>query len=99
MIDDHRTLKGYSTPTSTLFLPIMPVGRPCNIYREQLIALDHGHALWEPIPVEGLTIGDVGYVMDGFFHRMFNVTRFESKAWCTTTALRASGYWSIAQCP
>jgi hypothetical protein len=70
--------KLYSTPTRTLFLPIMPDGRPCNIYREQLIPLDQGHALWEPNPVEGLydrvTIGDVGYVMDGFFHRMFNVT-------------------------
>ena len=56
----------------------MPVSRPCDIYREQLIPLDYGHALWEPSSVEGLydrvTIGDVGYVMDGFFHRMFNVT-------------------------
>ena len=56
----------------------MPTARPCNIYREQLTPLDNGHALWEPNPVEGfydqVTIGDVGYVMDGFFHRMFNVT-------------------------
>jgi len=82
--NDHRTqsrihlTEGYTTPTSALLLPIMPVGRPCNVYREQLIPLDHGHALWEPNPVEGfydrVTIGDVGYVMDGFFHRMFNVT-------------------------
>ena len=84
--DDHRTSvtyssylpKVYSTSTGTLFLPIMPEARPCNIYREQLIRLDYGHALWEPNPVEGfydrVTIGDVGYLSDGFFHRMFNVT-------------------------
>ena len=65
-------------PTRTLFLPTMSAGRPCDIYREQLIPLDHGHALWQPNPVEGfydqVTIGDVGYLSDGFFHRMFNVT-------------------------
>jgi len=42
------------------------------------LPLDHGHALWEPNPIERfydqVSIGDVGYVMDGFFHRMFNVT-------------------------
>jgi hypothetical protein len=34
--------------------------------------------LWEPDPVEGLydkvSIGDVGYIYNGFFYRMFNVT-------------------------
>ena len=56
----------------------MSVDRPCNIYREQLSPLDYGHALWEPNPIERfydqVSIGDVGYVMDGFFQRMFNVT-------------------------
>jgi len=50
----------------------------CNIYREQLLPLGYGHALWEPNPIEHfydqVSIGDVGYVSDGFFHRMFNVT-------------------------
>ena len=55
----------------------MPVDH-CNIFREQLFPLGYGHALWEPNPIERfydqVSIGDVGYVLDGFFHRMFNVT-------------------------
>jgi len=56
----------------------MPVDQPWNVYREQLSSLHHGYALWEPEPVGGLydkvSIGDVGYVYNGFFYRMFNVT-------------------------
>ena len=55
----------------------MPVEQPYNIYREQLSSLFHGLALWKP-NFEGLydqvAIGDVGYVSDGVFIRMFNVT-------------------------
>ncbi len=55
----------------------MPVDRPFDIYREQLSSLYHGFALWKPNP-EGLydhvSIGDVGYVSEGAFIRMFNVT-------------------------
>jgi hypothetical protein len=54
----------------------MPV-EPWNVYREQLSSLYHGHALWEPDPVDVLydkvSIGDVGYMKNGFFYRMFNV--------------------------
>jgi hypothetical protein len=54
------------------------VYEPSSVYREQLTSLYHGHALWEPSPIRTLydqvTIGDVGYVNEGFFHRMFNVT-------------------------
>ena len=59
----------------------MSVGQPFNIYREQLSSLYHGLALWDPKPVENLhkkpghvTIGDVGYLDNGVFVRMFNVT-------------------------
>jgi hypothetical protein len=56
----------------------MPVDQPWNVYREQLSSLYHGYALWEPAPVKSLydkvSIGDVGYVYNGFFYRMFNVT-------------------------
>ena len=52
-----------------------------RIYREQLSSLFHGVALWDPKPVEKLhhrpghvSIGDVGYLYDGAFMRMFNVT-------------------------
>jgi hypothetical protein len=55
----------------------MPIEQPSNVYREQLTSLYHGHALWEPGPIRSIydrvTIGDVGYVNDGFFYRMFNV--------------------------
>ena len=47
-----------------------------NVYREQLTSLYHGHALWEPDPAnlyERVSVGDVGYVKDGYFFRMFNV--------------------------
>ena len=55
----------------------MPVEQPFNVYREQLSSLYHGLALWKPCP-EGLydqvAIGDVGYISEGAFIRMFNVT-------------------------
>ena len=51
--------------------------RPSDVYREQLSSLYHGCALWKPEPVENLydkvSIGDVGYIYNGFFYRMFNV--------------------------
>jgi hypothetical protein len=58
----------------------MPVDEPFNVYREQLTSKYHGVALWHPNPVEGLydfgrvSIGDVGYLCEGDFIRMFNVT-------------------------
>ena len=60
----------------------MSVDQPFNIYREQLSSLYHGLALWDPKPVENLhkrpggrvSIGDVGYLYNGAFMRMFNVT-------------------------
>ena len=62
------------------FPPIMPVNEPSNVYREQLTSKYHGIALWHPNPVKRLydcghvSIGDVGYLCDGDFIRMFNVT-------------------------
>ena len=55
----------------------MPVNQPFNVYREQLTSQYHGLALWNPKPVKSLydqvSIGDVGYLCDGNFIRMFNV--------------------------
>jgi hypothetical protein len=53
--------------------------QPFNVYREQLSSQYHGLALWDPKPVENLhkqpvSIGDVGYLDDGAFMRIFNVT-------------------------
>ena len=59
----------------------MSVDQPFNIYREQLSSKYHGLALWDPNPVENLhkqpghvSIGDVGYLDNGAFMRIFNVT-------------------------
>jgi hypothetical protein len=49
---------------------------PHDVLREQLTSLFHGHALWMPDPAdlyEHVSIGDVGYVKNGYFSRMFNV--------------------------
>ena len=58
----------------------MPIDEPYNVYRERLTSQFHGIALWSPNPVQSLydygrvSIGDVGYLRDGKFTRMFNVT-------------------------
>lgn len=56
----------------------MPVKPPFHIYREQFWPPHHGFPLWNPNPVEGVynqvSIGDVGYISEGAFIRMFNVT-------------------------
>jgi len=55
----------------------MTIEQPFHIYQEQLSSINHGLALWKPNP-EGLygrvSIGDVGYMNEGAFIRMFNVT-------------------------
>jgi hypothetical protein len=56
----------------------MPVDSPFAVYRDQLTALSHGLALWNPDPPKkiynNVSIGDVGYLHEGTFIRMFNVT-------------------------
>ena len=54
----------------------MPVEPPFHTYREQLSSLYEGLALWKPDPgnlYDKVSIGDVGYVSEGAFIRMFNV--------------------------
>ncbi|KAI0270906.1 hypothetical protein BGY98DRAFT_231093 [Russula aff. rugulosa BPL654] len=53
--------------------------QPFNLYREQLSSQYYGLALWNPNPVIGLfkdpdhvSIGDVGYLYNGAFMRIFN---------------------------
>jgi len=48
-----------------------------DIFREQLAIKypAYGHALWDPNPgvlYSPVEVGDVGYVRDGKFHRLFN---------------------------
>lgn len=54
----------------------MPAEPPFHTYREQLGSLYQGLALWKPNPGDlyaRVSIGDVGYVSEGAFIRMFNV--------------------------
>jgi hypothetical protein len=55
----------------------MPVDPPFTVYRDQLTSQYHGLALWNPNPPKTIynhvSIGDVGYVREGVFIRMFNV--------------------------
>ena len=57
----------------------MPVDPPFTVYQDQLSTRSHGLALWNPSPPKRLynkvSIGDVGYLHQGIFIRMFNVTR------------------------
>ena len=50
---------------------------PFNVYRDQLSSLNYGLALWNPSPLKPIydhvSIGDVGYVREGLFIRLFNV--------------------------
>ena len=50
---------------------------PFNVYRDQLTALSPGLAVWNPNPPKkiynNVSIGDVGYLHEGTFIRMFNV--------------------------
>ena len=49
-----------------------------DIFREELAVKypAYGHGLWEPSPrgqYTAVEIGDVGFIRDGYFHRLFNV--------------------------
>lgn len=49
-----------------------------EIYAEQLVRLGYGHPLWQPEPdaTRGeILVGDVGFVTEGCFIRMFNAMR------------------------
>jgi hypothetical protein len=50
----------------------------CNAFREELAIRypNHGHALWDPDPgglYDSVRVGDVGFIRDGYFYRLFNV--------------------------
>lgn len=51
---------------------------PFTVYQGELSALSHGFAVWNPSPPKNtynnVSIGDVGYMYEGTFIRMFNVT-------------------------
>jgi hypothetical protein len=67
-----------ATPASTDSVSSpMSADAPFNVYRDQLASLSLGIALWNPNPQKtiynNVSIGDVGYLQEGTFIRMFNV--------------------------
>ena len=78
--DDVDIFVKRATPTSTRSAssPMPdPPNQTSNVYRDQLSALSYGIALWDPRPPKNfydkVSIGDVGYLHDGTFIRLFNV--------------------------
>ncbi|KAH9918679.1 WD40-repeat-containing domain protein [Fomitopsis serialis] len=52
--------------------------RPAEVYAQQLFKLGYGYPLWEPDPPNDeheVLIGDVGYLRDGGFYRLFNAMK------------------------
>lgn len=51
-----------------------------QVYASQLIDLRYGHPLWYPEPTKygQVEIGDVGYLDDGCFYRLFNAIRSDT---------------------
>lgn len=47
---------------------------PPDVYAQQLLTRRLGYALWQPEPTKlgEVNIGDVGFLMDGAFYRLFN---------------------------
>ncbi|KAM5544405.1 hypothetical protein V8D89_002065 [Ganoderma adspersum] len=52
------------------------MGAAWEVYTKLLFKRGHGHPLWEPEPTQSgeVLIGDVGYMLDGGFYRLFNAT-------------------------
>jgi hypothetical protein len=50
-------------------------GHISQVYADQLLHCGHGTALWEPEPshLGEVQIGDVGFIQEGTFYRLFNI--------------------------
>ena len=59
------------------------MGEAARVYAEELSSLSLGVPLWFPEPTEAgeIQIGDVGFLEDGCFHRLFNITVPEEHPW------------------
>jgi hypothetical protein len=65
---------GTDSASSPMPVDLLPVSK---VYQDQMTTLSHGVALWNPNPpkeiYDKVSIGDVGYLHEGSFLRMFNV--------------------------
>ena len=77
VFDDHNASPSRRAQSLPSYLPlILPVEPSFYTYREKLWPLYQGLALWKPNSgdlYDRVSIGDVGYVYEGAFFRMFNV--------------------------
>ena len=77
--ESYAHLHQYVTITDSAFSPMPVDDLPpvSKVYQDQLTTLSHGLALWDPNPLkefyDRVSIGDVGYLYEGSFFRMFNV--------------------------
>ena len=55
---------------------------PWAIYASELVRLGYGHPLWHPEPTKfgEVVIGDVGFIEEGGFYRLFNAMADETDA-------------------
>jgi hypothetical protein len=71
------TFTGDYTRDDDIFVEKATSNLASAVYRNQLSSLSHGCALWDPTPTkevyDRVSIGDVGYLHEGAFIRMFNV--------------------------
>lgn len=54
----------------------MSLASACDVYAQQLFRLKHGYPLWDPEPTKHgeVLVGDVGFINEGAFYRLFNAT-------------------------
>lgn len=74
----YRQLQPSPSSITSPHLPTMGKSlNPYEVYASQLIHLGYGHPLWDPEPPKSgpVEIGDVGFVSEGRFHRLFNAIR------------------------
>lgn len=53
----------------------MPTAVDYNVYADQLYKLGKGYAQWQPEPTKfgEILLGDVGFLREGSFYRLFNI--------------------------
>jgi hypothetical protein len=70
----HEYSMSTDSASSPMSVDLFPVYK---VYQDQMTTLSHGVALWNPNPpkeiYDKVSIGDVGYLHEGSFIRMFNV--------------------------
>ncbi|EKM58777.1 uncharacterized protein PHACADRAFT_248867 [Phanerochaete carnosa HHB-10118-sp] len=71
----NSQVQRYSRPIMRMLSWFRPPSAPDEIYASSLQTLHLGHALWYPEPhgTGELQIGDVGFVDEGAFIRLFNL--------------------------